>query len=73
MLRGNLRFRKIPIIAISSLERMEQLETAVKLGADAWMIKPFCAVQFLNIARDFNLDVEFENPISIEPPLLAVA
>jgi CheY-like chemotaxis protein len=62
MLRTNLRFRHIPIICISTSESMEQLKTAVELGADAWMLKPFSAVEFLNIARDLNLPLQFEFP-----------
>lgn len=62
MLRTNLRFRSIPIICISSSESIEQLKTAVELGADAWMLKPFSAVEFLNIARDLQLPLQFETP-----------
>jgi CheY-like chemotaxis protein len=73
MLRANLRFRHVPIIAISSCESIEQLKTAVTLGADAWMLKPFSAVEFINIARNLNLDIEFENPVVTPPPMQAVA
>jgi CheY-like chemotaxis protein len=64
MLRTNLRFRHIPIICISSSESLPQLQTAVDLGADAWMLKPFSAVEFLNIARDLRLPLRFENPMT---------
>jgi CheY-like chemotaxis protein len=60
MLRTNLRFRRIPIICISSSESIAQMQTAVELGADAWMLKPFSAVEFLNIARSLNLPLQFE-------------
>jgi CheY-like chemotaxis protein len=74
MLRTNLRFRHIPIICISSSESLAQLQTAVDLGADAWMLKPFSAVEFLNIARDLRLALRFENPITeIEKPVLEAA
>jgi CheY-like chemotaxis protein len=74
MLRTNLRFRHIPIICISSSESLPQLQTAVDLGADAWMLKPFSAVQFLNIARDLKLTLRFENPVTrIEKPVFEPA
>jgi CheY-like chemotaxis protein len=74
MLRTNLRFRHIPIICISSSESLPQLQTAVELGADAWMLKPFSAVEFLNIARDLRLPLRFENPVTeIDKPVLEPA
>ena len=72
MLRSNLRFRKIPIICISGTESVAELKTAVALGADAWMLKPFSAVEFINIARDLNLDLAFDNPIAAAPELASV-
>jgi CheY-like chemotaxis protein len=73
MLRTNLRFRHIPIICISSSESIEQLKTAVELGADAWMLKPFSAVEFLNIARDLQLQLQFKTPsdASFEPAAIS--
>ena len=73
MLRCNLRLRHLPIISISSSENIEQLKNAVDLGADAWMLKPFSAVEFLNIARDLNLELQFDNPATSAPPMQAVA
>lgn len=67
MLRSNLRFRQIPIVCISGSESIEQLKVAVELGAEAWMLKPFTALEFLNIARDLNLDLEFDNPVAVAP------
>jgi len=60
MLRTNLRFRQIPIVCISSSESIAQMKTAVELGADAWMLKPFSAVEFLNIVRYMKLPLEFD-------------
>jgi CheY-like chemotaxis protein len=71
MLRCNLRFRHVPIIFISSCERVTQLKQAVELGADAWMLKPFNALEFLNIARNLNLELEFENPAATPTPAQA--
>lgn len=73
MLRSNLRFREIPIISISGCESVAQLKAAIALGADAWMLKPFSAVEFINIARNLKLDIEFENPVAARPQLEAVA
>ena len=67
MLRTNLRFLHIPIVCISTSESIKQLKTAVELGADAWMLKPFSALEFLNIARDLKLPLQFEttaNPMT---------
>jgi CheY-like chemotaxis protein len=65
MLRTNLLFRHIPIICISTSESIGQMKTAVELGADAWMLKPFSAVEFLNIARDLKLPLEFDNLVNV--------
>jgi DNA-binding response OmpR family regulator len=59
-LRSNLNFRQIPLILISSNENLIALKTAVELGADAWMTKPFRAEEFQRIAKRLHLDVEFE-------------
>jgi CheY-like chemotaxis protein len=64
MLRTNLRFRHIPIICISTSESIDQMKTAVDLGADAWMLKPFSAVEFLNIARDLKLPLQFDKSVA---------
>jgi CheY-like chemotaxis protein len=68
MLRTSLRFRSIPIICISTSESITELKTAVSLGADAWMLKPFKAVEFLNLARDLDLPLEFDNPVAAHSP-----
>jgi CheY-like chemotaxis protein len=60
MLRADLRFRRIPIIAISSSEQIPILRAAMELGADAWMTKPFNGAEFRHIAQDLDLPVEFE-------------
>jgi CheY-like chemotaxis protein len=60
MLRSNLRFNRIPIIAISSPDQIEKLKSAVDLGADAWMTKPFNGAEFRHIAQDFKLPLSFE-------------
>jgi len=72
MLRTNLRFRHIPVICISTSESLQQMKTAVELGADAWMLKPFSAVQFLNIARDLRLPLEFNNAVETSAEVMAM-
>ena len=62
MLRTNLRFRQTPIIVISSPENLALLKEAVELGADAWMIKPFDAREFVAIVQALNLPLFFDAP-----------
>lgn len=59
-LRATLRFRDIPIIAISSPERVNILKSAVDLGANAYMLKPFRADDFCKLTRQLKLPLDFE-------------
>ena len=59
MLRSGLKFRQIPIIVISSAERRTTLQTAVDLGADSYLVKPFEAEDFQRIAQRLGLPMEF--------------
>jgi two-component system response regulator len=58
-LRSKLKYRKIPIIAISSPEQTEILEKAVDLGAVSWLAKPFTGSDFQQLVDDLALGVEF--------------
>jgi CheY-like chemotaxis protein len=60
LLRSTLKFRNVPIIAISSSERTGSLKSAVDLGADSYLCKPFNGVQFCRVALDLRLRLEFE-------------
>ena len=57
-LRSKLKFRKIPIIAISG-SGTEMLRTAVDMGAHALMLKPFDADEFAKIVRTLKLPLKF--------------
>jgi CheY-like chemotaxis protein len=58
-IRTNLRYRDIPIIAISSAERLNALRSAVQLGANAYMVKPFDISNFCRIALDLKIPLDF--------------
>ncbi|MDB6058652.1 MAG: response regulator with CheY-like receiver domain and winged-helix DNA-binding domain [Verrucomicrobiales bacterium] len=58
--RSKLKFRKIPIIAISSEEQVKVLRSAVTLGADAFLLKPFKAREFFHLAEQKNLPVDYK-------------
>lgn len=60
LLKSTLKFRKIPIVAISSSERTGALKSAVDLGADGYLLKPFNGMQFCRIALSLRLDLDFE-------------
>ncbi len=59
-LRTRLKFRDIPIIAISSSEQVNALRSAVSLGANSYMVKPFDRAEFGRVVRNKKLPVEFE-------------
>lgn len=59
MLRASLKFRDIRIIVISGPARQTMLKTAVDLGADAYMVKPFRAEDFKSLAGDLGLPMQF--------------
>jgi CheY-like chemotaxis protein len=58
-LRTKLKFRKIPIIAISSEEQLNSLRSAVSLGADGLLVKPFDVTQFNRVAEQKGLPVQY--------------
>jgi len=60
-LRASLKFRKIPLIAISGDDRINALKSAVELGADAYLTKPFQGRDFLRLALKLRLPLEFDN------------
>jgi CheY-like chemotaxis protein len=59
MLRSSLKFRHIPIIVIGSARKGLALRTAVDLGADAFMVKPFSTEDFKGIVGKLRMPVEF--------------
>lgn len=59
MLRSSLHFRSIPIIAISSSDRLNALQHSVTLGANGYLVKPFEADGFRQLADNLRLPVAF--------------
>jgi CheY-like chemotaxis protein len=53
--RSSRKHRHLPIIVISSSERRTALQTAVDLGANGYMVKPFSAAQFDRLATKLRL------------------
>lgn len=62
IIRSNLKYRDIPIVIISSNERLTALRSAVTLGANAYMVKPFNGKEFARILldQDFRLHISAE-------------
>jgi len=53
MLKFDDKYKKIPIIILSSLDQQDEREKAVKAGADTYVIKPFDLEQLLVKIKDF--------------------
>ncbi|MDB6059332.1 MAG: response regulator with CheY-like receiver domain and winged-helix DNA-binding domain [Verrucomicrobiales bacterium] len=58
-LRSNLKYRSIPIIPISSPERVAMLKAALELGADGYLLKPFKGPTFKYVVEKVGLPLEF--------------
>lgn len=58
-LRSKLKFRSIPIIAISG-SGTERLNSAVAMGADALMVKPLDGQEFRKIVSKLNVPLQFQ-------------
>jgi CheY-like chemotaxis protein len=58
-LRSKLKYRNIPIILISTPEMVSLLESAVRLGANAYMLKPFDNQHFRRLILEHRLPVQF--------------
>lgn len=54
-LRSSLKHRRIPIIMISTDLRRNLLETAVKCGADGYLVKPINRDDIQTLLRNINL------------------
>ncbi len=53
MLKFDDKYKKIPIIVLSALDRQDEREKAVKAGADAVFVKPFDLELLLVKIREF--------------------
>jgi CheY-like chemotaxis protein len=58
-LRSKLKFRTIPIILISTPDMVVLLESAVRLGATAFMTKPFDGHEFRRVILEHKLSLDF--------------
>jgi CheY-like chemotaxis protein len=59
-LRSKLKYRNIPIIAISgSADKGPKLQNAVEMGAHEAMTKPLRGPDFLKVARKLRVALEF--------------
>lgn len=58
-LRGRLKFRKIPIVAISSREQDRVLQRAVDLGAVSRLTKPFDRADFERLSAELKFALKF--------------
>jgi CheY-like chemotaxis protein len=57
-LRVSLKLRHICIVMISSPECLTALKSAVQLGADGYMVKPFSADAFARLCDVLNLQLD---------------
>lgn len=60
-LRSNLKYREVPIIAISSPEQINALRTAVNFGAIGYMTKPFSGTDFARILLKKKVVLEIDD------------
>lgn len=63
IIRSNLQYREIPIVVISSGERVNSLRSAVALGANGFMVKPFCGKDFARILLDQDIRLDLAGAI----------
>jgi two-component system response regulator len=57
--RAKLKFRNIPIILISTPDMEPAMQSAVRLGANAYMTKPFKGPEFQQLIDKHKLPVTF--------------
>lgn len=53
IIRSNSDFQKIPIIAVSALGRQEDIDRAMQVGANDYVVKPFEASELLKKIEDY--------------------
>lgn len=58
--RSNLKYHRIPVIAISSIDQLTSLKAAMQLGASGFLFKPFNADEFLKLAAKLKLRLDFD-------------
>lgn len=62
-LRANAKFHRIHIIVTSEPAKVESLNAAVSLGADAWVCKPLNPVDFQRVTDELKLPVVFRTDV----------
>lgn len=55
LIRSNLKYCQIPVVAISDREHVHSLRSAVALGANGYMVKPFDGNEFARILLDQDI------------------
>lgn len=60
LIRSNPRYRQTPVIAISDREHVNSLRSAVALGANGYMLKPFAGDEFTRILLDQDIRLHVE-------------
>ncbi len=58
-IRSHEKFCRIPIVVMGRRDQAGALEAAVKVGADAWMMKPFDRAEFEWIVMKMPVLLEF--------------
>lgn len=72
MIRSNLHYRSIPIMAISDADRLNALQHAVTLGANGYLVKPFESESFRKLSNALSLPLTFgSTPRKVMQPLVA--
>lgn len=59
-LRSNLKYHRIPILAISSIDQLTHLKVAVENGAKGHLLKPFNGDEFIKHAAQLKLPLDFD-------------
>jgi CheY-like chemotaxis protein len=57
-LRTSLKHRQIPVVVISNDMSLVQLETAVKFGANGYLVKPVRAADFAALCRNMQIRLD---------------
>jgi CheY-like chemotaxis protein len=58
-LKSSIKYRCIPIIAISGMDHLSHLKVAVQNGVRGYLLKPFNGDEFMKIAARLKLPLDF--------------
>lgn len=59
ILRASLEYRTIPVVIISSEERVQKLRSAEALGVTGFLVKPFDGNEFVRLMHASGFQLEF--------------